>query len=453
MRLSLPLVTVYIKILILIQYFVYVPCSIIGFNPSMKALAWWKSSNTSAISTTPISKNLDKMIAITFVNGIYHSFEECQNLSKILEDAFGVKVYPFYNPSSGSWVKDFSRASVDLALRSSEIVLAKNLTEHFRKVFQTLDPKGRILHLAHSGGATLTYIAAKHHLTIAETNRIDVVTFGGGKSITRKYFKGGRVCNYYSRNDPLTIIDRRTNDLLKQYESNCELEAEIEDEDSYGVIQDPKHNTTFIFLQSRANHPITDHSMFGPTYLYAIELEARILKQQIQRLLLQDEKEKSLIRKVRKLSANITGLHHFWDWKIVEKYYYNSTYNELHPPWRSTLRSFRQTAANITHIHGLFSGKYREKVQEGRVEQWVEPEPVVENQVKNTDDSSLLILNDPKEEETDQYGAVHLIDALNQNEEKYMQDHELVKPIAQHIQNQNLRDPFAFDFNYISFSE
>ena len=190
-------------------------------------------------------ENLNKHIAITFVNGIYHSVDEWKNLSIISEHKFGVKVQPFYNPSTGSWVKDATRAGFDLALRPNDLVLAKDLTAHFRRIFQELGPNGRILHLAHSGGAILTYIAAKYHLTIAETNRIDVVTFGAGKSITHKYFRNGRVYNYYARNDPLTLIDRRTNRLLKFYENNP---FQKKANPSYGYIRDWKHNTTFCFL-------------------------------------------------------------------------------------------------------------------------------------------------------------------------------------------------------------
>ena len=61
----------------------------------------------------------------------------------------------------------------------------------------------------------MTYLCAKYHLTREETDRIDVATFGGGRSITRKYFSG-RVVNYYALNDPLVLIDKRANQLARQ---------------------------------------------------------------------------------------------------------------------------------------------------------------------------------------------------------------------------------------------
>ena len=55
-------------------------------------------------------------------------------------------------------------------------------------------------------GAIITYLAARYHLTLSERQQIDVITLGGGRSITHKYFKG-RIVNYYSSNDPLVIVD------------------------------------------------------------------------------------------------------------------------------------------------------------------------------------------------------------------------------------------------------
>jgi hypothetical protein len=54
----------------------------------------------------------------------------------------------------------------------------------------------------------------RYHLSTAETDRIDVSTFGGGRSITQKYFRG-RIVNYYARNDPLVMLDRRAGKLMK----------------------------------------------------------------------------------------------------------------------------------------------------------------------------------------------------------------------------------------------
>lgn len=271
---------------------------------------------------------------VTFINGIYHSVEDWQRITAQLESTFKCPVRPFYNPSSGWWMKDISKAGFDLVLRPNDLILAKDLADHFRAAFEDLKPNGRILHLAHSGGAILSYLAAKHHLSRAEAARIDVCTFGGGKSITQKYFKG-HVRNYYSRNDPLTIVDKRANKLLKRSGTA-----------SWAEVQESKHNTTFVYLEPLENHPITDHSMEGRTYKVALELEAEALARRVQVLQQELAREEEFVRLVRKRMANVTGMHHFWDRVLPERL-------------TSSGRKIRKGFAQQTRLRGFFSGKYR----------------------------------------------------------------------------------------------
>jgi hypothetical protein len=44
--------------------------------------------------------------------------------------------------------------------------------------------------------------------------RITVLNFGGARSITRKYF--GKAVNYYARNDPILLVNRRAALLMRQ---------------------------------------------------------------------------------------------------------------------------------------------------------------------------------------------------------------------------------------------
>ena len=148
-------------------------------------------------------------IIVSFVNGIYHSTEDwrriSENLLEIFREAvaidehgkvhdknhnetreqlrFDVEVRPFYNPSTGWWVGDLTQAASALIKRPSDHSTALKLAEHLRRCLAD-SQNGRILHLAHSGGAIITYLAAKYHLSVEERSRIDVVTFGGGRSIT-----------------------------------------------------------------------------------------------------------------------------------------------------------------------------------------------------------------------------------------------------------------------------
>lgn len=290
-----------------------------------------------------IESDSDLYMIITFVNGIYHSEEDVQEITEYIETTFKCDVRSFYNPSSGNWVKDATKAGFELVLRPNDLELAKNLAEHLRKTLKELRPKGRILHIAHSGGAILTYLAVKYHLTYNEANRIDIVTLGGGRSLTHKYFKG-RIFNYYSRNDPVLLVEKRAAKLMK-----------VTKNDTYDIVRDTKHNTTFVFLEPIAKDPIFDHSMGGPTYRLALHLEAIEFQRRLQYMMNLAAKDKDLIRKFRKTVANITGIRHFWS-----NYITSSSVNIA-----TTSRMLRKYSSNITNIHGLFSGKGRnnQKIQ------------------------------------------------------------------------------------------
>lgn len=158
------------------------------------------------------------------------------------------------------------------------------------QVLREVGPKGRVVHLAHSGGALLTYLVAKYHLKCVrpscpffhlfmypcqlviqplnniqnreeDRRRIDVVTFGGARSITQKYF--AKATNYYARNDPILLVNRRAMALMQQVINQTD-----------GEVIYLKHNTSFVFLQGRAGDALTDHSLVGPTYLTALQREA-----------------------------------------------------------------------------------------------------------------------------------------------------------------------------------
>jgi len=208
-----------------------------------------------------------------------------------------------------------------------------------------------VLHIAHSGGAILTYLAAKYHLTYAESNRIDVVTLGGGRSLTHKYFKG-RIFNYYARNDPVLMLEKRASDLMK-------VVVAMKTNETYDAVRDNKHNTTFVFMQPIAKDPLMDHSMYGPTYRLALSWEAVDYQKRLQDMMLLAARENDIIRRIRKHSANLTGYHHFWTRGY--NYYWGqqeTTVITPHVNFALTGRWIRKYAANITNMHGLFSDKH-----------------------------------------------------------------------------------------------
>lgn len=187
----------------------------------------------------------------------------------------------------------------------------------------------------------MTYLAARYHLTPNETARIDIATFGGGRSITRKYFAGGRIVNYYAHNDPVLLLDKRASALSKLLNDTTARSVVTDGQrTAYNEIRDIKHNTTFVFLDGQLNHPIRDHDMQGPTYTMALKLEAIEHKRRMSHLSTPIEMQKYWIRLARKRTASLTGIHHFWGNLPI------------------LLRSFRKNSARISNMHGFFNGSY-----------------------------------------------------------------------------------------------
>ncbi|CAM9217967.1 unnamed protein product [Ectocarpus fasciculatus] len=270
-------------------------------------------------------------VVITYINGIFHSVPEWESITQQLQALFGHEVRPFYNPSSGWWITDASKAGYHLLRKPANHTIAQALGDHLAQAVEDVG-RGRVLHIAHSGGALITYLAAQHHLTRRQRDKIDVLAFGGARSITRKYFSG---LNYYARNDPLVKLDRRAAELMKL--TNNTKFQEINE----------KHNTTFVFLEGRARQFVLDHSLEGPTYQHALRKEAKGKKREnpFRRAHfgplspLAWDYEQSILRLFRKKVAQLSGLHDFFSTE------------------RFGLRSIRKSVARLTGLHGFFSGK------------------------------------------------------------------------------------------------
>lgn len=309
---------------------------------------------------------------LSYINGIFHSVQDCDEIIEQIESIFKLKVNAYYLPSTGSWMQDISKAGMILFTKPGNTDLVRGLTAHLRRLLNETAPHGRVLHIAHSAGAIITYLAAKHHLSYEEKKRIDVVTLGGGRSITKKYFPG-RLVNYYSQNDPLTIVDSRAGSMLrrgkklmqsmlyssskKKKEEEREREQETamnttvdrghnntkitptgeknsstqgngkgnqrkvsdsEDEELSELVaglqevREQKHNTSFVFLRGLAKHPVIDHRANGPTYLIALKREARTFRRQLRETLYLEARNRSTVRLVRKQFSKMTGQSHFW---------------------------------------------------------------------------------------------------------------------------------------------
>lgn len=289
-----------------------------------------------ALPTTGVNGTYaaDNLTIVSFVNGIYHTEGDWERIGRQLSATFSCSVRPFYNPSSGNWAADVSSASMQVIAKPNDFELAKRLADHLKALIAEVGEYGRVLHIAHSGGAILTYLAAKHHLSRYERTKMDVITFGGGYSLTRKYFRG-RLVNYYASNDPCLYIDKRALllsrsaaaaiaslapkvNVTKVVDSNIVANHNISNNNNYSntflELFEHKHNTSFVFMHGITGHPIRDHSLEGPTYKIALALEANELskrRQEIWTLVTNHRrKQSSKVRKLRKLLSKHTGQRH-----------------------------------------------------------------------------------------------------------------------------------------------
>jgi hypothetical protein len=81
---------------------------------------------------------------VSFVNGIYHTYSECQEISDILEGIFDENVRVFYNPSTGNWISDAYRAGLELIYKPDDLLIAKDLALHLRKALKDVGTTGNL---------------------------------------------------------------------------------------------------------------------------------------------------------------------------------------------------------------------------------------------------------------------------------------------------------------------
>lgn len=263
---------------------------------------------------------LNPSVALTWVNGINYTNAEMEEQAQFLSSLFGCRVRPYYNPSLGWWLRDLTRVSYMYIRAPTEDPVVTGLAKHLKMVLREVGPKGRVVHLAHSGGALLTYLVAKYHLKEADRRRIDVINFGGARSITQKYF--AKATNYYARNDPILLVNRRAMALMQQVmNDSCD-----------GEVIYLKHNTSFVFLQGRSGDALTDHALIGPTYLTALNKEAAVFRRAYYRaywlegLTIAKPPEMGWGRYFRKRTAAATGFHNFFSNSTVTRFYYASSF-------------------------------------------------------------------------------------------------------------------------------
>ncbi|GMH61655.1 hypothetical protein TrRE_jg1740, partial [Triparma retinervis] len=80
------------------------------------------------------------------------------------------------------YVRDLTQCTQQLRFgrETQEVV---DLVCHLRELCKRTGRWGRVVHLAHSQGALITYLAAKN-LTKEERRKIEIICFGGAAAIT-----------------------------------------------------------------------------------------------------------------------------------------------------------------------------------------------------------------------------------------------------------------------------
>jgi hypothetical protein len=107
------------------------------------------NSSSSSISTSSSShhrkRRPPKGMVVSFVNGIYHTQSEWQEICDELKVLFKQQeIRPFYNPSSGFWMRDALGAGYELVRRPNDLLTARMLAEHLRNALKEVGPTGRV---------------------------------------------------------------------------------------------------------------------------------------------------------------------------------------------------------------------------------------------------------------------------------------------------------------------
>lgn len=148
---------------------------------------------------------------VTWVNGIAHLEEHMADPTFIIATVFGnVPVDYCHNPSSMTtesdyigFLKDGLQASTHQWGRITPEV--DTLVDHLRIALREVGKHGRVIHICHSQGSVITWLAAKR-LDSDECKRIEIISFGGAATITTQEFPFARCINYYAVNDPILNV-------------------------------------------------------------------------------------------------------------------------------------------------------------------------------------------------------------------------------------------------------
>jgi hypothetical protein len=198
---------------------------------------------------------------LTWVNGIAHNLDHMEEGEKFMSKLFAGKPIVYcHNPTAMEHEEDVKGYIFDLTQAGQQklgvsTAEVDSLVKHLKESVAKVGKNGCVIHIAHSQGALITQLAAKH-LTKDEMSRIEILAFGGATALRKTPQTPFKRCiNYYSVNDPLLMVVPSAAQALRSglFVGNGDDE--------------------FCFLAPRIGDPIRDHHLWGPTYAQALQWE------------------------------------------------------------------------------------------------------------------------------------------------------------------------------------
>jgi len=209
---------------------------------------------------------------VTWVNGIAHNAQHMEEGQEVISQWFGLKRVEYcHNPTAmkddndiRGYGADIFQASTQLAGRITHEV--NELVAHLQQALYAVGSRGVVVHIAHSQGALITYLALKQFPS-EDLKRLECLCFGGAAAIRKSDFPTlRRTVNYYSVNDPLLFVVPSAARALETGMVFTPLSTEPE----------------FVFLTPKVGNPTEDHGLLNPTYGEALRWEGRRYQSQYQ---------------------------------------------------------------------------------------------------------------------------------------------------------------------------
>ena len=198
---------------------------------------------------------------LTWVNGIAHNLDHMEEGERFMSKLFaGKPIIYCHNPTAMEHDEDMKGYLFDLTQAGQQklgvsTAEVDTLVKHLKESVADVGKNGCVIHIAHSQGALITHLAAKH-LTKDEMSHIEILAFGGATALRKTPQTPFKRCiNYYSVNDPLLMVVPSAAQALRS-----------------GLVVG-NGDDEFCFLAPRIGDPIRDHHLWGPTYAQALQWE------------------------------------------------------------------------------------------------------------------------------------------------------------------------------------